>query len=130
MKKLLFTILLFPTVAIAQQGMSQQEMEQMMAQIQQMQACLQSVDHTELKKLEAGQKVFEEEVKGLCSKGKRDQAQEMAISYTKEVMNTPELVKMRKCTENLQGPVKGMVPDMSFETLSKEFDKRHVCDEI
>jgi hypothetical protein len=130
MKKLILFLLFTPLTALAQQGMSQQEMEQMMAEVQKMQACLQGIDQSALKKLEEEQKTFEKEIKAMCASGDRDQAQEKAISYTKDIMNSPEIVKMRKCTENLTGMAKQMVPDMSFEALQKEFDKRHVCDEL
>jgi hypothetical protein len=130
MKKFIFFLLFTPLTALAQQGMSQQEMEQMMAEVQKMQACLQTVDQSALKKLEEEQKTFEKEIKAMCASGDRDQAQAKAISYTKDIMNSPEIVKMRKCTENLTGMAKQMVPDMSFEALQKEFDKRHVCDEM
>ena len=95
-----------------------------------MQACLQGIDQSALKKLEEEQKTFEKEIKAMCASGDRDKAQDKAISYTKDIMNSPEIVKMRKCTENLTGMAKQMVPDMSFEALQKEFDKRHVCDEL
>jgi len=129
MKKLIVTMLLFPVVAVAQ-GMNQQDMQNMMAQMQEMAACMQTVDQNEVKALEKNSKKFETEVKGLCSDGKRDEAQQRAIEFSKEVMSSQALTTMRKCTENMSTAMKGMMPNMDPEEIAKDYSKRHVCDEV
>ena len=130
MKKIgLMLFLLLPVTVFAQQ-MSQQDMQNMMAQLQEVQACMQTIDQNELKNLEAESKKFEAEVKGLCNNGKRDAAQDKAMAYSKEVINSPAMKTMRKCTENMSGAMKGMMPDLSPEKLAKDFSSKHVCDEI
>ena len=130
MKKIgLMLFLLLPVTVFAQQ-MSQQDMQNMMAQLQEVQACMQTIDQNELKNLETESKKFEAEVKGLCNNGKRDEAQDKAMAYSKEVINSPAMKTMRKCTENMSGAMKGMMPDLSPEKLAKDFSSKHVCDEI
>ena len=131
MKKLLLCMMFAPTMASAQ-AISQEDMDAMMAAAAQMQACLQNVDQGAIKQLEQEQKVFMQKVKGVCAQGKRDDAQDMAMEYAKDVMKSPELVKIRECTESVKMPesMKGMMPDMSVKTMEKELSKHHVCDDI
>jgi len=125
----LILFLLSPATVFAQQ-MSQEDMQNMMAQLQEVQACMQTIDQNELKKLQEESKQFESEVKGLCAEGKRDKAQSMAMAYSKEVINSPAMDTMRKCTEKMSGAMKGMMPDLSPEKIAKDFSNKHVCDEI
>ncbi|MEA1889659.1 MAG: hypothetical protein U9N50_07775 [Pseudomonadota bacterium] len=127
MKKLITAIfLLSPAAAVAQQGMN----PEMMQQIQEMAACMATIDQNEIKGLENESKKFETEVKALCKSGKRDEAQEKAIEFSKKVLKSPAMVTMRKCTENVSGAMKGMMPDMSAEKIAKDYSDKHVCDEI
>lgn len=130
MKKILFSVcLLAPTLAMAQQ-MSEQDMQKMMAQIQEMTACMQNIDQNEIKALEQDSKQFESVVKGLCNEGKRDQAQQQAIEFSEKVMKAPALVTMRECTEKMNASMKGMMPNMDPEEIAKDYSNGHVCDEI
>lgn len=130
MKKLLVSaLLLFPVIVNAQQ-MNQQDMQAMMGQMQEMAACMQTIDRNELKGLEQEAKKFEEEVKGLCKSGKKDEAQEKAIEFARKTMKSPALTTMRKCTEKMPESMKGMMPNMDPEEIAKDYSKGHVCDQI
>ena len=130
MKKLLMSAcLLFPALAMAQQ-MSEQDMQKMMANIQEMSACMQNIDQNEIKALEQDSKQFESEVKALCNEGKRDQAQQQAIEFSEKMMKAPALVTMRECTEKMTASMKGMMPNMDPEEIAKDYSDSHVCDEI
>lgn len=121
--------LLVPALAMAQQ-MNEQDMQKMMAQIQEMTACMQNIDQNEIKALEQDSKQFESEVKALCNEGKRDQAQQQAIEFSKKMMKAPALVTMQKCTEKMNASMKGMMPNMDPEEIAKDYSTGHVCDEI
>lgn len=125
----LILFLLSPATVFAQQ-MSQQDMQNMMVQVQEVQECMQTIDQNELNNLQEESKIFEAEVKSLCKNGKRDEAQDKAMAYSKEVINSAAMATMRKCTENLSGALKGMMPDLSPEKIAKDFSDKHVCDEI
>lgn len=125
----LILCMLLPASVFAQQ-MSQEDMQNMMGQLQEVQACMQTIDQNEVKRLQEESKQFEAEVKGLCKEGKRDKAQSMAVAYSKEVINSPAMDTMRKCTEKMSGAMKGMMPDLSPEKIAKDFSNKHVCDEI
>ena len=131
MKKLIITLFLIaPVTALAQQGMNQQDMQAMMAQMQEMAACMQTIDQKEIKALEADGNKFEAEVKALCKSGKRDEAQDKAIEFSKKMLSSPALKTMRGCTEKMSASMKGMMPNMDPEKMAKDYSNKHVCDEI
>jgi len=101
-----------------------------MQQLQKLTACMATKDQNEMKALEKEFKKFEAEVKDFCNSGKRDKAQELAIEFGRKVVNSPALITLRKCTENVSGALKGMVPDISAEKIAKDYSKKHVCEEI
>ena len=119
-------LLLIPMVSVAQnyQGMSEADMQNTMQQMQKMQSCMSNVDQESLKALEQRSYQIEAEVKSLCASGKRDEAQETAISMGKEMMSNPAMQEMKKCGEMMQG----MVPQMAFMDQDKDFSDKHVCD--
>ncbi|MFW2440444.1 MAG: hypothetical protein ACN4GR_13870 [Arenicellales bacterium] len=127
MKKLLMAIfLLSPVTVFAQQQMD----PEMMQQLQEMSACMATIDQNEINGLEKESDKFEAEVKGLCKSGKRDEAQKKAIEFSQKVLKSPAMVTMRKCTEKMPAAMKGLVPDMSAEKIAKDFSNHHVCDEM
>ena len=69
---------------------------------------------------------METKIKSLCDAGKRDEAQETAIAYSRELMDKPLMVKVRQCSEHLRG----MIPKMAFDNFEKEFENKHICDEM
>ena len=127
MKKLFVTILLLLPVGAIAQGMNQQDM---MVQMQEMGACMQSIDQKELKALEKDTDKFEAEMKGLCKDGKRDEAQKKAIEFSKKMMNSSALKTMIKCTEKISATMKEMMPNMDPKEIAKDYSNHHVCDEI
>jgi hypothetical protein len=129
MRKALFIFLLFPITVYAQ-AMNQQDMQNMMVQMQEMAACMQTVDQNEVEALDKDSKIFKAEMKELCNNGKRDEAQQRAIAYSRKVMSSQAFTTMRKCTENMPASMKGMMPNMDPEEIAKDFSKHHVCDEI
>ncbi len=131
MKKLMLTLLLIaPFTALAQQGMNQQDMQNMMAQMQEMAVCMQTIDQKEIKALETDANKFEAEVKTLCKNGKRDEAQDKAVEFSKKMLSSPALKTMRGCTEKMSASMKGMMPNMDPEEMAKDYSDHHVCDEL
>ena len=114
--------LLFPLVSLAQQDM--------MAQMQEMAQCMQSIDQNEMKLLEQNSKQFQLEVTTLCENNQRGEAQEKAIEFSQQMMDSNVLKSMNKCLENMPAAMQGMMPDMKPEEIIKDFSKHHVCDEI
>jgi len=102
-------------------GMPQMDMQK----IQQMQECMQRVDQQQLKAIEKQQQQFDAEVRSLCKTGKRDQAQQKAMKYAKQMMNNPAIKAMQQCGEI----ARGMMPDMPVMQIEEELDSQHVCDD-
>jgi predicted transcriptional regulator len=127
MKKLAITLLcLTPILSFAQNpmGMNDGDMQKMMQQMQQLQACMEKIDQAELDSLEKKAEQFEAEVKSLCASGKRDAAQEKAMLYMKEIVNSSVVKAARECGEMM----KGMMPDESLLNQDKDYSSQHVCD--
>jgi hypothetical protein len=118
-------------VAVAQnnQNMSEEDMQKMMQQLQQMQSCLENIDQAELNALDQRSSQMRAKVESLCAKGKRDEAQEAAISFGKEVAQNPTIQSAKKCTEMVSSEMmRGMMPKMPFMDLDKDLTSNHVCD--
>jgi competence protein ComGC len=115
-------LLLMSTLAVAKNypGMSESDMQK----IQKMQSCMEKVDQQQLKALEQRQNQFDAEMKSLCGRGERDEAQKKAIMYEKEVMKNTAIQAMKKCSEI----GKGMMPNMPVMGQHEEDTGEHVCD--
>ncbi len=119
-------LLSMPIFAVAQnfQDMSQEDMQKMMQQMQQAQACIQKVDQNELKALEQRSNQFQAEVKSLCADGKRNEAQQKALVFGREIVKDPTMQAVKKCSEVV---TVGM-PEMPYTDPEKYLAEHHVCD--
>jgi len=122
--KLLSTLLLVSSLCFAQDmtQMNQNQMQAMMQEMQNMQACMSKIDFSEFENLQTEATRIESELKKLCQEGKRDQAQSKAVAYAHKVMKMPALVQMQECSK-----------DSAMADLMKinidDFQTEHVCDD-
>ena len=131
MKKLAITLLcLTPIISFAQNpmGMSEGDMQKMMQQMQEAQACMEKIDQSELEVLEKKAEKFEAEIKSLCASGKRDAAQERAMVYIKEIVNSSAVKEAKRCGKMMKGMMQGMMQDVPFMNQDKDYSSQHVCD--
>lgn len=135
MKYLAVSLLcLIPLTTFAQNpmGMSEADMQKMMQQMQEAQACMEKIDQAELEKLEKKSHQFEAEMKSLCASGQRAAAQDRAMGYMEEVVNSPVVKEARRCGEMMDGMMNGMMQGMkqqgSLMTEDKDYTNQHVCD--
>lgn len=127
MRKLILTLAFAPCVVVAQSNPAmQQNMMQMMEQAQKAQACVQKIDQSQFGQLQQEGDRKKAELEALCAAGKRDQAQQEAIAYSRKMMAEPVMQEMRKCSEMLRG----LVPQMPFDNFEEEFKDKHICDEL
>ena len=106
------------------------EHEKMMQQMMLMQQCIsQNVSASYLEEMAATGENIATQVQQLCASGQRQQAQDTAMNYAKDMQNNPNFQAMQKCTEQL-GQVlpnaKVLSDDFDIETLKEQ----HVCDEL
>ena len=122
-------LLAFPTSLFAQSpgGMSQGNMQNMMQVMQQVQECMAKIDEAQLNKLQKRSEQFKRELDSLCAKGKRDQAQEKAMAFGREISSDKTMKQMQKCGKIAQGALP--MNDMVKSYDEKEYANRHVCDE-
>ena len=125
MKKViqLFLIML-PIGAFAQQGMSQADMERMMQQAENMKVCMTNVDQSVLMALSEKAQAIKQKLKNLCQLNKRDEAQNSALEFGREIAVNNEMKKMRECGEMMRG----MMPKIGIPTV-EEMKERHICDD-
>ena len=124
-------LLLMPMVTVAQnyQNMSEEDMQKMMQQAEKMQSCMQNIDQAKLQAIDQRSSQVLAKIDSLCASGKRDEAQETAISYGKEMAKDPTMQEMRKCGEMMSGEMmQGMMPKIPMMDLEKDLSSRHVCD--
>lgn len=127
MKTSVVSLLLLTSAAAAAQnyqGMNEADMQKMMEQMQQMQSCMENVDQEQLKVLEQRTEQVEAAVKSLCANGKRDEAEEKAMAFGKEIATDPVINAMSECGEM----AKGMMPQMTYMDQEEENSDQHVCD--
>lgn len=116
-----------PALAQGPQGMSQQDMQNMMQAAQQMASCMAQIDQSEIKALEKRSKEMEAEIDSLCKEGKRDEAQQKAMAFGREIKDSPAMQQMKKCGEMVKG-MKSMMPSMGIKDMEEEYKNKHVCD--
>lgn len=122
----IYLCLLLPVTALAQNypAMNEADMQKMMQQMEKMQSCMAKIDQGKLEALGVRSEQMEAEINALCVQGKRDEAQQKAMAYGKEIANDATMKAMMKCTEGLQG----MMPEMSFKGLDEEAADQQICD--
>jgi hypothetical protein len=117
-------VLLIPFAAAARtlQDLNQAEMQNY---VQQMQNCMAQVDQAELEALGQRSDAVDAEIAALCEQGKRDQAQERAIAYSREMAENPVVQQMKECGELAAS----LMPE-GEKPMEDDFDftSRHVCD--
>jgi len=115
---------LFLSALLFAQDISQMNaasMENMMQEMQKMQACMAKVDFSALASLQEKSFTVQQNIEKLCAQGKRDKAQSTAISFSKEVMSLPAIVQLKECSKN-----SAMGTMLNID--SNDFQKNHVCD--
>jgi len=119
-----FYTLLFCASASFGQGLSdmnEADMNSMMAQMQSMQACMSQVDFSSLAALQEKSFSVQKQIDTLCSSGKRDEAQEKAIDFTKEIFSLPAVLALKECT-------KGSPMEKMMSMQADDFNNKHVCE--
>lgn len=125
-------LMVLPVAANAQnsfQGMSEADMQRMIEQGQKMQVCMSKIDQAELEALEQRSLKKEDEIRSLCKGDKRDQAQQMAVAFGREVNDAKVMQQIRECTAMMDG-IMDVMPQIPFSDGDKETAGQHVCDEI
>jgi len=121
-------ILLLPVTLFAAETykMDEKEMQIMMKQMQEMQDCMQKIDRSDITNAEQRAMKIASEAKALCADGKRDQAQEHAITFSKKLAKSPALKELRRCSEIAIGTAP-MMPILD-QYKAENFAQYHVCD--
>ncbi len=119
MKKLLLLPLLCLSLAAAAQSsdMSQHDRQKMM------QKCMRDIDQSAMESLAHRSQEIELKIKSLCQAGKRDEAQNLAIEFGREIAANEEMEKMQRCGKMMRG----MIPPINLPS-EQEMKQHHICD--
>ena len=128
-KTFCWTLVALPLSALAQPGIAQVDMQEMIQAAQEMEQCMKSVDDAALDALGKRSEQFEKQVEQLCRAGERDEAQEYALKFGREMAAEPEIQKMRECSKTMLDAVPQLAPQMDLLTV-EELQKKHICDEF
>jgi len=101
----------------------------MMQQAQKMQACMGSIDQSQISAFEQRSKAAEARVKSLCASGKRDEAQDEAMAFALEMKANPEIQKIMECTKGMGNMMSGMPYMGQGQDNADGKSSSHVCDE-
>ena len=105
-------------------GMSEEQMQSMMKNMQQMQECFARIDQAALQKLGQKGQEMQTQLQSLCTNGKRDQAQAKAMQFAQVYTNSKEVKVLRECGQQIAS----FIPDVSSMMKELENSDRHVCD--
>lgn len=123
MKRLIFLFLLIPAVAMAQQppGYDPNQMQEMMkrfqdpaamAKMQQQaeaaQKCMKGIDESKLEALKTRAEAAGNEIKKLCTAGKKAEALSKGMKFSQELNSDPTVKKLRECSQHMTDMMKGM----------------------
>ena len=114
------------TYANDQQEMMQNAMQGMM----QMQHCLsESATPQFLEEMSKNSDKINNKLKRLCQAGQRQEAQDTAMAYSKEILKNPEFQAMQKCFAQIDSNLLGAA-DMQEAFNLESLNETHICDEI
>ncbi|MGD2119342.1 MAG: hypothetical protein PVG66_13355 [Chromatiales bacterium] len=133
MKNTLTSLLTVLTLAITQTplaqtppaNMSQEDMQAMMAKMQEVQTCLQQVDYQQVQQLEQQARQVQQQVRTLCSSGQNDAARATASDYVNQLMQHPAMAQIKQCRDLMIGMP--MMPKDPMENLQQRFESTDVC---
>ena len=78
------------------------EQEQMMQNMLQMQRCIsETVDMRVIEAMASNGEKMAKHIKQLCESGQREQAQDSAMTYAKDLQSNPNFQAMKKCTAQM-----------------------------
>ena len=127
MRKLIICCMLVPFAAWAQNfgGMSPDDMQKMMQQAKETQACVAEIDQAELEKLKVRSEEMVAEVDALCDAGDKAKARATAVSYAQEIEKEPVMAQLKGCV----GIMSQQIPALAWSELEEPGSKNtDVCE--
>jgi hypothetical protein len=116
-------ITMVPMMVWGQTPLSENDMQRVMEQAQAMQACFAKIDQTALADLRSKGEAMAAEVKALCTAGRRDDAQHLALTHARTMIDSSAIKALGECGEM----AKQMMP--AIPGLQDAQGKaQHVCD--
>ena len=117
-------IFFVPLEAGSTDTMSDEQMKQIIEQSGRMQKCMAGIDQSSMNDLAAMGEKMQADIKSLCKTGKRKEAENAAIKYSKDIANTRQMEELQKCSD-LVNDIKQNMPSNGENV---ENNNTHVCD--
>lgn len=109
----------------AQNGMTEEQMQKLMANAGKLQTCMQNIDPAVMQRLEERGNAIQAEIKTLCGADKRDEALQKAMVYGKEMGESEDLKQLRACGEMAVAMAPGFIASNPANPGAG-----HVCDSM
>lgn len=117
---LLLGAFILPTTSLAQQDM--------MAQMQDVAKCMESIKQQDMQKLEQEGNAFTNKIESLCAKGEKSEAQDLALAFSQKIKDSKVIARMKECIEKVPPEMRAMMPPMMPEEMMGDFTESNVCD--
>lgn len=106
------------------------EHEKMMQGMMQMQRCItENVDASYLEAMAENSEKMVNTIEQLCHAGKRQEAQDTAMDYAKQMQNDSNFQGLQKCIAQIGSAFPGM-PALQDEFDLEALSENHVCDDL
>jgi hypothetical protein len=129
MKRLLPLLLLItPLSSFATPDTNQMDMTQMQNMVMELQKCMQQIDQQEMKKIREQAQALEKDLKALCDSGKRDAAQDKAMTFAMQMQKSPAMSKLKDCGKDIQAMMPTLQDLSRYEKVPDKND--NVCDHL
>ena len=106
------------------------EYQQMMQGMMQFQQCMtETIDADYMEKLSESSEKTNKQILQLCKTGKRQEAQVLALDYSKKMLDDPNFKALQKCITQVGNAIPDVVDQADIFNLD-ELKDSHICDQI
>lgn len=120
-----FIFILAPLSGQTQQmELNPDQMQQLMQQAQQMQACMSRIDQQAMAAMTEKAQAVEAKINSLCKANKRGEALNIAIEFGRTMADDENIKMARECGEM----ARAIMPEIKFPTSEADAKKHHICD--
>lgn len=101
-----------------------EQIQMLINQAQEIEGCMSRLDEQSTADLRARSERISVEIDGLCSAGKREQAQQLALAFGREMADSPAMANLQDCA----GPLGALLPAALASFHGDAADAVQVCD--
>lgn len=109
-------------------AMQAEGMSAMMAQMQEIQTCIQKTDQSKIEELTVKAKETQSKIRTHCDASNEAKAKDEAANFAKFLQSSKVLKELDHCLKDLPDMMKGHIKTLDVDELKDKFEKQNVCD--